>query len=62
MIPSLLAPFGLLGFAAGLFGLYLARLLYVDGCTTDAAETRHNARLLLATGSTLLILAMTWTG
>jgi H+/Cl- antiporter ClcA len=62
MIPSLLAPFGIIGIAAGLFGLYLARLLLVDGSDKDAAETRHSARLLLATGGTLLIVAMTWTG
>lgn len=62
MIPALLAPFGLIGIAAGLFGLYLARLLRVDGSAEDAAETGHNARLLLAASSTLLVVAMAWTG
>lgn len=55
---QLLAIFGLIGLAAGLFGLYLARLLFVDGCAAGAAETRHNAQLLLVTGGTLLILAL----
>lgn len=62
MIALLLAPFGLIGIAAGLFGLYLARLLRVDGSDGDALVTRHNARLMLATGSTLLIVALLWTG
>lgn len=58
MILSLLATFGMIGLAAGLFGLYLARLLFVDGCAAGAAETRHNAQLLLVTGGTLLMLAL----
>jgi hypothetical protein len=62
MILSLLAPFGVIGIAAGLFGLYLARLLLVDGSADDAAATGNNARLLLALGSTLLAVAMFWTG
>lgn len=62
MIGSLLIPFAILGVAAGLFGLYLARLLFVDGSTADAAEARHNARLILAASSTMLIVALAGTG
>jgi hypothetical protein len=58
MIGSLLAPFGIVGIAAGLFGLYLARLLMADGYSADATEARHNARLLMATGGTLLLVAL----
>ncbi len=62
MIAVLLAPLGLVGIAAGLFGLYLARLLMGDGCSADAHETRHSARLLVVTGGTLLLVAVLWTG
>lgn len=61
MIGSLVASFGLIGLAAGLFGLYLARLL-VDGSAEDAAETRHNAQIMLSLGTTLLIVGTLWAG
>lgn len=62
MIGLLLLPIGMLGVAAGLFGLYLACLLRGDGCAENAAEARHNAQLLLAAGSTMLIVALAGTG
>jgi hypothetical protein len=58
MIQPLLMTFGMLGIAFGLFGVALARMLLVDGCERDAAETRHNAALMLATGLALLIFSM----
>lgn len=62
MIPSLLMVVGMLGIAFGLFGVALARVLLVGGCDQDAAETRHNARLLIATGTTLLVVSLAQVG
>jgi hypothetical protein len=62
MIHSLLMTFGMLGIALGLFGVALARTLLVDGCEHDAAETRHNASLLLVTGVTLLVVSLAQVG
>lgn len=62
MIHSLLMTVGMLGIAFGLFGVALARMLLVDGCDQDAAETRHNACLLLVTGTTLLVVSLAGVG
>jgi hypothetical protein len=62
MIQSLLMMVGMLGIAFGLFGVALARMLRVDGCDQDAAETRHNARLLIVTGTTLLVMSLAQVG
>lgn len=62
MIASMLLTFGMLGLTFGLFGLALARLMLVDGSEHDAAETTHNARLMLVTGTTLLIVGMVGIG
>lgn len=58
MLPPLLATFGMVGLVAGLFGLYLARLLTVDGSTESAAATIHNATVLTVTGMALLLVGM----
>jgi hypothetical protein len=58
MILSLLATFGTLGIAFGLFGLYLARTLLGGGSEEGASDARHNAHLLLITGATLLIVSL----
>lgn len=58
MIHSLLMIFGMLGVAFGLFGVALARMLFVDGCEEDAAATRHNAALLLVAGVALLAVSL----
>jgi hypothetical protein len=58
MIQPLLLTFGLLGIAFGLFGIALARLLLGDGAERDAYETGHNARLILVTGTTLIIVSL----
>jgi hypothetical protein len=58
MLPPLLATFGMVGLIAGLFGLYLARQLVVNGAPEDAAETSHNASLLMATGTTMVLFGM----
>lgn len=62
MIHSLLMMIGMLGLAFGMFGIALARMLFVDGCERDAAETRHNANLLLVTGTTLLVVSLASVG
>jgi len=54
----LLAMFGMIGLTAGLFGLYLARMLHVDGLPEDAAETRHNAQLLVISALAMLVVSM----
>lgn len=58
MIASLLISFAMIGIAAGLFGFYLARLLLVDGLSADAAETNHNARLLLLVSVLLMAVSL----
>jgi hypothetical protein len=62
MLAPLLVSLAMVGLAAGLFGLYLARLLTVDGCPEDAAETRHHAGLLLSFSAMLLTFGMLWVG
>jgi hypothetical protein len=49
---------GMLALAAGLFGIYLARLLQGDGWIEAANETSNNARILLITGSAVLVVAL----
>lgn len=58
MIQPLLMTFGMLGVAFGLFGIALARMLLVDGSDRDAAETRHNAQLVLVAGAALLLVSL----
>jgi hypothetical protein len=58
MLPYLLQTMGMLALAAGLFGIYLARLLQGDGWIEAASETSHNARILLITGGAVLAVAL----
>lgn len=58
MIQPVLMAFGMLGIAFALFGFALARMLLVDGSDKDAAETTHNASLMLVTGVTLLVFSL----
>ena len=62
MTASLLATFGMLGLALGLFGIALAGMLLVGGCAQAADETRHNAGLLLVTGTVLLVVGVAGVG
>ncbi len=62
MIGSLLLSIGMIGIAAGLFGLYLACLLRGDGSLENAAAARHNAHLLLAASGAMLLVALAATG
>lgn len=57
MIQSLLGTFGMLGIVFGMFGFAIAGSWLCGGCPTDAADIRGNARLLLLTGTTLLVFA-----
>ncbi len=62
MLSSLLMTFGVLGIAFGLFGIMLARSVFIGDCEHERRETNHNAGLLLVTGATLLVVSMAWVG
>jgi hypothetical protein len=58
MLYQLLATFGTLGVAFGLFGFVLARTLLGGEGEQAASDARHNATVLLVTGATLLIYSL----
>lgn len=62
MLVYLLQTIGMLGVAAGLFGMYLARLLRGDGWLEAAHETTANAYRLLIVGGAVLAVALTRVG
>jgi hypothetical protein len=62
MLVYLLQSLGMLALAAGLFGIYLTRLLQGDGWLEAARETAHNARILLITGGAVLAVALARVG
>lgn len=62
MLLPLLSSIGMIGLIAGLFGLYLARLLLSDGWGDEADETRHNALLLVISGAASLAVSLAGMG
>lgn len=58
MLLPMLSSVGMIGLMAGLFGLYLSRLLLGDGCGEEAAETRHNALLLVVSGAASIAVSL----
>ncbi len=58
MLSYLLQIMGILALAAGLFGIFLARLLHGDGWVEAAHETSANAQRLLIVGGAMLAVAL----